>query len=113
MAATDYQFWQTIAIICGVIIAVCTAIYAAIRTIYCKGKGDNNQENRIKFLEDAHSKTVSELATLKQDIAEYRSKTEERLDEIKDNQAAMKTDIEVTKTNIESIKETLERAFPK
>lgn len=111
-SATEFQFWQTIGIAVGVISGIGATIYGIFRKVYCKGIGDNNQENRIKFLEDANTKVVSELETLKQDILNYRSKTEGRLDEIRDNQALMKTDIEVTKTNIQAIKETLDRAFP-
>lgn len=98
---SDLQFTQIILAILGSAAVVGGAIYAVFRKTWCSGKDKGvesaNVENRIKFLEEAHSKVDSELELLKQDIQNYRSKTEEKLDEIKDNQSELKSDVSYIK----------------
>lgn len=95
--------------ISGVIatIAVAAATYGGIKVIYCKGKNDDNTQNRIRFLEQENEDLHRELDLLKSDIKEYRSEIKDQLNVIESNQANMKTDIEVTKNHLCSINENI------
>ena len=88
-------------------IAIAAATYGGIKVIYCKGKNDDNKENRIKFLEQENEDMHKELELLKSDIKEYRSEIKDQLNVIESNQANMKTDIEVTKNHICSINDNI------
>ncbi len=96
--AIDVQYWGGLGIIIGSIIATGTIIFKSLKYLYCRGKDDQNNFDDIKDLRTRLDYVETELNNLQIDISKYRSEEAKKLDDIKNNQAEMKTDIAVIKT---------------
>lgn len=95
---SDISYWGQIAIIYGSIITACTIIYKSLKYLYCKGKNDQNSIDDIKDLRTRLEYVENELGNLQIDISKYRIEEAKKLDDIKNNQAEIKTDMAVIKT---------------
>lgn len=99
---SDYlQFWQTLGIASGVVIAIATAIYGIVRKIYCKGKDDRAVQDKINYLEKRLEDQASELSELKEDIVVYRQEQKKINETILENQSEIKSDLSYIKGKIE------------
>lgn len=63
----DYTQLQEWGIIVGMIVAVSTALFAAVKRIYCKGKNDSILNERITLLETWKEIHTKEYEKLQQD----------------------------------------------
>lgn len=95
---SDISYWGGIAVITGAFVATITIIHKSLKYLYCKGKEDQNNTDDIKDLRTRLEYVETELTNLQVDISKYRTEEAKKLDDIKSNQAEMKTDIAVIKT---------------
>jgi hypothetical protein len=99
------RYWEEITVIMGFIFGTITIIYKSLRYLYCKGKDAQNDSDEIKNLKIRLEYVETELNNLQIDISKYNLEFVKKLDQIKADQADMKTDISV-------IKAILGRNFP-
>lgn len=64
MSFTENQLYAFVAILSAAI-SICSLIYAGAKKLYCKGKDDHQNNDRITLLEQNHDKLINELETLK------------------------------------------------
>lgn len=94
---SDLQVTQIILAILVSAAAVGAAIYGVFRKTYCRGKDkgteDSNHANEITELNNKYNALSDRLDSLETNIQVYRSKTEQKLEEITKNQTELKSDL--------------------